>query len=175
MAKAAKPGPAAVAAKKTRPDEASVDATLADDLVALIGRSLKDPEVKAVLTRAVMLIGKKADQQANPSLGVAYMGAKIDIDGKRQLGVDAIFFFASKQRSFIRGIGADVEFEGYPGPLPMKLELGERRASVAKKLGKPRKTYADCDYWDLSTTLKATCTFKRGKLVEVYFGQPKSH
>ena len=123
----------------------TADAKLADDLVALIGRSLKEPDVRAVLTRAGMPIGKTIDQQANPALGVAYMGSKFKIGDKRLLGVDAVWFFAAKQKSYIRGIGAEVEFAKYPGPLPKQLELGEARAAVAKKLGKPKSTYEDCD------------------------------
>ena len=154
---------------------ATVDAKLAEDLVGLIGKPLTDKEVKAVLARAGMPVGKRIDQQANPALGVAYMGTKIDIGGKRQLGVDAVWFFAQGQKSYIRGIGAEVEFVGYPGPLPRGLELGESRASVAKKLGKPKSTYDDHDYWQPSKDRRLSCEFAGGKLVEVYFGTPKDY
>lgn len=155
--------------------KATVDDKLADDLVALIGRSLKDAQVKAVLGRAAMPVGKKIDQQANPALGVAYMGTKFEIDGKHQLGVDAIYFFAAKQKSYIRGIGAEVEFRGYPGPLPFSLVLGDSRTAVAKKLGKPTKTYEDNDYWQPSPNRRVTGRFTRDKLVELYIGQPKNY
>jgi hypothetical protein len=153
----------------------TADAKLADELVALIGRSLKDAAVKAVITRAGMPIGKKIDQQANPALGVAYMGTNFEIDGKKQLGVDAVWFFAAKQKSYIRGIGAEVEFAGYPGPLPRGLALGEARAAVTRKLGAPTRSSDDGDYWEPSPSLRLSCTFEGDKLVRVYFGQPKNY
>ncbi|MBA2544934.1 MAG: hypothetical protein H0V17_35150 [Deltaproteobacteria bacterium] len=150
----------------------TVDPGLADELVGLIDRSLKDPHVEAVLARAGIPIGKKIEQQANPALGIAYMGTKFQIDGKKELGVDAIYFFAAKQKSYIRGSG-DVEFAGYPGPLPLGLVLGESRAAVTKKLGKPAKTYEDHDYWSPARNRRIACTFASGKLVEVYIGRPR--
>ncbi len=149
---------------------ATADDALADDLVALIGRSLKEPAVKAVITRAGMPVGKRIDQQANPALGVAYMGTNMQIDGKKQLGVDAVWFYAAKQKSYIRGIGAEVEFAGYPGKLPRGLALGDSRAAVAKKLGKPTNTYDDSDYWE-DKRLRLGCDFSKGKLVELRIGR----
>jgi len=146
------------------------DDALADDLVALIGKSLKDPEVKAVLARAGLPVGKRIDQQANPALGVAYMGAKLEIAGKPQLGVDAVWFYAAKQRSYIRGIGATVEFAGFPGKLPRGLVLGEPRAAVANKLGKPSSTYEATDSWR-SKGIQLSCGFAGGKLVELRIGR----
>lgn len=146
---------------------AAADDTLADALVGLIGRSLKDPEVKAVITRAGMPIGKKIDQQANPALGVAYMGTNMQIDGKKQLGVDGVYFFAAKQKSYIRGIGAEVEFAGYPAKLPHGLAFGDARAAVAKKLGKPESTYEHNDFWTTREGYRLRCEFAKGKLVEL--------
>jgi hypothetical protein len=165
----------AVSAARADVAPAAADAGLAEELVGLIDRALKDPHVKTVLTRAGMPIGKKIDQQANPALGIAYMGTKFEIDGKKELGVDAVYFFAAKQKSYIRGIGGEVEFAGYPGPLPHGLVLGESRAAVAKKLGKPTKTYEDNDYWTPSTNRKLACTFAKGKLVELYIGRPRDY
>ena len=151
---------------------ATADAELADDLVALIGKSLKDPAVRAVLARANMPVGKVIDQQANPALGVAYMGSKFAIGGKRELGVDAVWFFAAKQTSYIRGLGEEVEFAGYPGPLPHGLAFGDARAQVAKKLGKPKSSYENQDYWRPKNR-RLTCAFKSGKLVELYIALPR--
>jgi hypothetical protein len=167
-------------AKQVTPDRASggvttADAALAEDLVALIGKPLKDKTVKAVLTRAGMPVGKTIDQQANPALGVAYMGTKFEIEGKRQLGVDAVYFYAAGQEAYIRGIGAKVKFSGYPGPLPSGLMLGDSRAAVAKKLGKPTKTYENHDYWQPSKERRMSLEFDGGKLVQLYIGQPKDY
>jgi hypothetical protein len=164
-----------VVADRTGVAATSADDALADDLVALIGMALKDAHVKAVLTRAGMPIGKKIDQQANPALGVAYMGAKFDIAGTKQLGVDAVWFYAAKQESYIRGMGTKVQFQGYPGKLPRGLALGMARADVAKLLGKPKTTYEDTDYWYPTKQLQLNCEFKRGKLVELYIGQNKDY
>ncbi len=151
---------------------AVADAKLADDLVALIGKSLKDPGVKAVLQRAGLPVGKRIDEQANPALGVSYMGTKIDVGGIKQLGVDGVTFYADKQKSYIRGIGAEVQFVGYPGPLPRGLVFGESRAAVAKKLGKPKSSYEDNDYWQPAKNRRWTCEFEKGKLVQIYVGIP---
>jgi hypothetical protein len=152
--------------------KAAIDDELANDLVASIGRSLKDPAVKAVLARANMPVGKVIDQQANPALGVAYMGSKFAIGGTRELGVDAVWFFARKQSSYIRGLGEEVEFAGYPGPLPHGLAFGDSRAQVAKKLGKPTSSYEKQDYWRPKKNRRLTCTFKSDKLVQIFIGQP---
>jgi len=155
--------------------KASVDATLADDLVALIGKPLTDKHVKEVLTRAGLPIGKRIDEQANPAIGVSYMGTKFDIAGKRQLGFDAVTFYANKQKSYIRGLHAEVQFVGYPGPLPRGLAFGDTRDAVVKKLGKPTKSSDDTDYYWGSKTLRMNCEYVKGKLVEIYFAQPKDY
>jgi hypothetical protein len=167
--------------RRVTPDRGQVapagaaDATLADDLVGLIGKSLKDKHVVEVLTRAGLPIGKRIDEQANPALGVAYMGTKLDAGGKKVLGVDAVTFFAAKQKSYIRGIGAEVQFLGYPGPLPRGLVFGESRRQVRKRLGKPKDSYEGTDYYDVGKRLRMNTEFKRDKLVEVYFGTPKKY
>lgn len=148
----------------------SADEALSAELVGMIGKSLKDPHVKAVLTRTGMPIGKKIDQQANPALGLAYMGSKFEIEGKHQLGVEHVSFFASKQKAYIRGIGAEVAFVGYPGQLPHGLEFGDTRQAVAKKLGKPADKSDDMDEWRLAPNRRLVCRFARGKLVSIDVG-----
>lgn len=157
----------AVTAARATPAVASADATLAADLIALIGRPLSDAAVKAVLARAGMPVGKKIDEQANPALGVAYMGTKIELAGKRVLGVDAVWFYANKQKSYIRGIGAEVEFVGFPGVLPHELAFGDPRATVIRKLGKPAEADSDADLWYPTKQRRIRCSYTRGKLVEV--------
>ncbi len=152
--------------------KATADDALADDLVALLDRPLTDKAVKAVLARAGLPIGKRIDEQANPALGVSYTGAKFKIAGKPQLGVADVCFYASKQTSYIRGIGDEVEFVGYPGALPHGLRLGARRAEVADVLGSPRKATPDYDYWSPSKRRLISCRYARSKLVFVRFGRP---
>jgi hypothetical protein len=157
-----------VAADKIELAAPTADASLTDDLLACIGKSLKDKQVREVLTRAGMPIGKVIDQQANPALGVSYMGSKIKIGSKSELAVTGLWFYAAGQESYIRGIGAKIKFKGYPNPLPKGVAIGDARKVVAKKLGKPKKTYEDHDYWAWGKGLKLTCSFKRDKLVEFH-------
>ena len=164
-----------VAERATAVATGTADDTLADALVGVIGRSLKQPEVKAVITRAGMPIGKKIDQQANLALGVAYMGTNMQIDGKKQLGVDCVYFFAAKQKSYIRGIGAEVEFAAYPARLPRGLALGDARAAVAKTLGAPESTYENNDYWTTAEGYRLRCEFAKGKLVQLSIGVKRNY
>jgi len=147
---------------------ASADAALAADLIAAIGKPLKDAAVKAVITRAGMPVGKRIDQQANPALGVSYMGSKIG----KELCVTGVWFYAAKQRSYVRGIGAEVQFDAYPGALPSALAFGDARAAVAKKLGKPKSSSDEHDFWSPRRGLKQSCCFAKGKLVEVHYFRP---
>jgi hypothetical protein len=150
-----------------------VHAGLADELVGLLGRSLKDREVKATLERAGLPVGKRIDQQANPALGVAYMGTKIPIGGKPELGVDTVWFYAKGYTSYIRGIGAEVKFEPYPGALPLGLALGMTRAAVTKELGAPARTDDATDYWKPSADRTLTAEFVKDQLVMLRIGIPK--
>jgi hypothetical protein len=149
-----------------------IDDALAEELVALIGKSLKDKAVKEILTRAGLPIGKKIDEQANPAAGIAYMGTNFDIDGKKALGVDYVAFYGAKQTKYVRGIGAEVEFQAYEGALPKGLKIGQRRAAVAKQLGKPSKSGDDHDTWEPSPTRRINARFADDKLVMLRFGRP---
>lgn len=152
----------------------TLDAGYADELVGLLGRSLKDKAVKAVLERAGLPVGKRIDQQANPALGVSYMGTKIDIAGKQELGVDTVWFYADKYKSYIRGIGAEVEFRAYPAALPHGLAIGMARADVTKKLGKPARTDDNYDSWK-SEDRTTGAEFVKGKLAMLRIGLPKNY
>jgi hypothetical protein len=98
------------------------------------------------------------------------MGSNFEIGGKRQLGVEAVSFFAAKQKSYIRGVGANVQFAGYPGPLPHRLAFGQTREAVTKLLGKPTSTSGSCDYWSPTPNSRLSCDFARGKLVTLDIG-----
>jgi hypothetical protein len=153
----------------------SVDDALATDLVQLIGRPLSDKAVQAVLARTGLPIGKKTDEQANPALGVSYLAAKVDVAGKRVLGFASVRFHAAKQTSHIRGLGKEVEFAGYPGPLPLGVRLGAARAAVRAAFGDPKFTVDDTDYWCPRVDRAITATFgKNGTLVRVTFLDPDS-
>ncbi len=150
----------------------TVDAALAADLVSLIDRPLTDKHVKAVLARAGLPVGKRIDEQANPALGVSYLGAKFDISGKRQLGVEEVSFYAAKQRHFIRGLGRKVEFLEYPSPLPYGLSFDATRAKVRALLGEPRDRGETTDWWAPSNTRVIRCEFADGRLVWLRIGRP---
>lgn len=151
----------------------AVEAGLATELVELLGRPLSDDAVKAVLGRAGLPVGTKIDKQANPALGVSYLGTKFPIDGKATLGIDEVCFYAAKQTAYIRGLGAEVELAGYPGALPHGLVLGSSRAAVATQLGPPETASDDYDHWQLAKDRVIACEFARGKLVMVRFGRTR--
>ncbi|HEY0252450.1 MAG TPA: hypothetical protein VGC41_13035, partial [Kofleriaceae bacterium] len=141
----------------------------AGELIACIGKPMTDKTVKDVLTRAGMPIGKKIDEQANPSLGVSYLGDKEK--GKMRVG-DATFY-AAKQKRHIRGLGREVIFEGYKGALPLGVKLGDKRAAVHKRFGKPASQGDDTDIWFPRVDRRIAATFsKNGVLVTLNIGFP---
>lgn len=150
----------------------TADASLATDLVALVGRPLTHKAVKAVLARAGLPVGKRIDEHANPALGVSYLGARFDISRQRQLGVEAVSFYAAKQRHFIRGLGRKVEFLEYPGPLPWGLSFQATRAAVRSALGRPKDSGETTDWWAPSQARVIRCEFADGKLVWLRIGRP---
>ncbi|HEY3802214.1 MAG TPA: hypothetical protein VGL61_06380 [Kofleriaceae bacterium] len=153
--------------------DATADDALALDLVRLVDKPLADKAVQAVLARAKLPVGKKIDEQANPALGVSYLGVKLSIGGKRVMGVKHVTFYAPKQKSYIRGLGCEVEFRGFPGTLPGAIEMGAARAAVAKAFGPPKQATKDEDYWFPAADRRITATYNRaGKLVQINFGKP---
>lgn len=150
----------------------AVDDSLATDLVALIERPLSDKAVQAVLKRAGLPVGKKIDEQANPALGVSYLGTKGLVGDKRVLIVESVDFYASKQSKYVRGIGAEVSFIGYPGTLPHGLKLGASRAAATKALGQPKSSREHYDHWALAKNRHVACEFKGDQLVHVRFFKP---
>jgi hypothetical protein len=158
----------AIAITPDRGTVAAVDVApnLADTLLALIGKSLTDKNVKATLEAASLPVGKRIDQQANPLIGVAYMGSKFDIDGKKVLGVSEVSFFADKRESYIRGIGNSVAFVGFPAALPHGLSFGQSKIAVVGVLGKPSSDDAELAQWQ-QAHLTIACHFINDKLVEM--------
>jgi len=159
--------------KRERLASVAVDATLTADLIALVDRALSDKVVQAVLARAGLPIGKRIDEQANPKLGVSYMGTKLGVGGKRVMGVDSVCFCANKQKSHLRGIGAEVQFVGHAGVLPSGVAFGDLRAAVVKKLGKPAESGEASDLWYPKQGRRVSCCDARGKLVSMDFGKPR--
>ncbi|HEY1548160.1 MAG TPA: hypothetical protein VGG28_10070 [Kofleriaceae bacterium] len=145
----------------------SADDKLTADMLGLVGKPLTDKAVKAVLARAGLPIGKKIDEQANPALGISYMGAKIS----GVLAVRSVAFHANKHRSYIRGIGGEVEFVGYPAALPFGVEFGASQDVVAGKLDVNVERDADSIRWR-DGKRRIYCRFARGKLVEIDVGLP---
>lgn len=157
---------------RAKPAKQTADESLATDLVGLIDQPLANKQVRAVLTRAGLPIGKRIDEQANPAFGISYLGAKFSIKRKQQLGVEEVCFYAAKQTSFIRGIGRKVEFGEYRGTLPLGLSFKATRAAVRKILGPPEQIAESRDWWSLSKNRIVKCDFVRGKLAQVSIGRP---
>ena len=151
----------------------SIDAAFTDQLLGLVGRSLKDKEVREVLTTAGLKIGKVIDEQALPALGVSYMGAKFDIGGKRELGVEEVRFYNKGAQSYIRGIGAKVTFAAYAGAMPKGLAWTDDRNAVKKKVGKPDIETDDGMLWKYPKQNRwLQLSFKGKRLMEVRWMMP---
>jgi len=147
---------------------------LARQLIAQIGKPIK--EAKPVLEAAGLPIGKTINEQANPAAGIGYMGSKMKIAGKQVLCVTAVDFYAAKQKSYIRGLGKEVEFGAFTNEIVLGVKLGDARAAVTKKLGKPKQVYETNDYWypDTEHMISAEFGKKSQKLVVIHFGyQPE--
>lgn len=138
-------------------------------LLACIGKPLADKTTKDTILRAGMPVGKKIDQQANPAAGVSYMGDK----DKGKMRCSDVYFFAAKQKSYIRGMGKEVIFDGYQGELPLGVKLGDKRAAVHKAYGKPAFTNDRTDGWFPREDRRIAATFsKNDTLVSITFGLP---
>lgn len=145
---------------------ATVDDTLATDLVALLDQPMADKHVKATLQRANLPHGR--DRQINAGLGVSYYAQKIAIGGRNVLGVSHVTFYDAGQTEFV---GTDrVTFGRYPAALPRGLVLGSKRAAVVKLFGKPPRSYQGEDTWYEGTRYHG-CKFVDDKLVYVYFAR----
>jgi hypothetical protein len=153
-----------------------VDDKLTGEMLELVGKPLTDKAVKAVLVRAGLPVGKVIDQQANPALGISYMGAKFLIAGKRALGVRSVGFHANKDAKYIRGIGSAVEFAGYPAALPHGLAFGDDEDAIVKKLGKriggKPATHNDAIIIWPDGERRIWCRIANGKLVSLELGLP---
>ena len=151
----------------------SIAAAFTDQLLGLVGRSLKDKEVREVLTAAGLKVGKVIDEQALPALGVSYMGSKFDIGGKRELGVSDVRFYNKGVKSYIRGIGAEVTFAAFAGALPKGLAWTDDRAAAKKKVGKPSSESDDGMWWKYPKQDRwLALRFKGKRLTEVAWMMP---
>lgn len=163
-----------VAVEPERKAAAAKVAIDGEALVGLIDMSLKDKAVKETLTRLGLPIGKRIDEQANPALGVSYMGTNFEIAGKKALGIENVQFYADGQESYIRGLGAKVKFAGFTGTLPDGVVLGMARADVVAKLGAPKETGDDYDLWQRKGR-RIIARYADGKLSRLSFGRPVAY
>ena len=123
----------------------ALDADLAEQMIAFLGVPLKDKAIKALFARIALPVGKKIDEQANPAIGLSYMGSKITVDGKSQLAVTSVKFYAAGQRSYIRGLGTEVIFQAFVSALPAGLQWGTPRRPVSKNWAGPTTPMTICD------------------------------
>jgi hypothetical protein len=160
----AKTKPAAM--EPAKPTDSAIDDTLSTDLVELLDLPMADKHVKATLQRASLPHGR--DRQINAGLGVSYYAQKINIGGKKVLGVSHVTFYDAGATEFV---GTEkVTFARYPAALPRGLVLGSTRAAVAQTLGVPPRSYEGEDTWYEGKRVIG-CKFVDDKLVYVYFGR----
>jgi hypothetical protein len=149
------------------------DDSLTKDLLSLIGTPLKDPAVKPIFARANLPIGKKIDEQANPELGVVYLGANTKRDGKTVLIVEYFRFHSTGESHSVRGLGKTVTFVGYPNELPGGIFLGASRTEVAKAYGKPAEVWDKTDVWYAAKTKRIAAQFDANDmLLNIQYGLP---
>lgn len=129
------PKKAASSAKAKEAASGLFTEALTNELLGIVGKSLTDASVKAALAKVELPIGKKINEQAAPKNGLAYLGAKFPIGRERKLGVANMQFYKKGQKRYIRGLGAEVAFAQYPGPLPKGITFEDDAKAVRKKVG----------------------------------------
>lgn len=147
---------------------AKADAALARSLLAMLGQPVK--AVKQTLEANGLPIGKRVDEQANPNLGVSYLGSNRKVAGKNVLSVMSLGFYAAGQSSFIRGLGQKVTFAGYPAEIALGVRLGMSRADVANAFGAPSRASDEKDTWYPDAGHRISASFDSTGLVELHFG-----
>jgi hypothetical protein len=164
-----------VDAPKVEEQKIVVDAGFTDLLLSIVGRPIGDQAVKDILTVAGLPIGKRTDEQALPALGVSYMGSKYE---RKQLEVDDVCFYAKGATSYIRGIGAKVEFAQYGGALPHGVVWKDDRATVRKKIskvrGKPSRDDDEYLEWEDKQRRYLQLCFSGKKLLWVRWSMPRA-
>ena len=145
-----------------------------EKLLALVGKSLTDKTVKSTLTQVGLPIAKRAEQQALPSLGVAYNVKKLGAPPKPS--VTHLSFYRKGVKSYVAGLNAETVFGGYPNALPRGLTFADDRVTVLGKLGKPAKEYDGGDMWPLTVdgvALELNVWFARSKVEHVTVSLPR--
>ncbi len=151
------------------------DDALTTDLLGLIGKSLKDPAVKPIFARAGLPIGKRIDEQANPELGIVYLGTNTKTDGKSVLIIEYVRFHSTGESASVRGLGKSVTFAGYPNALPGGLMLGASRAAVVAAYGPPATVGDNHDLWYPAANQMIAASYDaNGNLANIKFGAPPS-
>jgi hypothetical protein len=149
-----------------------IDDHFASELLGMIDILLSDKKLRTLLDRAKLPVGKTIDTQANPTLGISYLGARPEGTKPSALRIEAVTFFAAKQREYVRGLGKEVEFRGFPSLLPLGLVMGATRDEVIEAFGKPRGGDANGAFWYPAKNRQISASFKNGKLVRINFGKP---
>jgi hypothetical protein len=160
--------------------KATVAGGTTEKLMAIVGRSTSEPEVKAVLTALGLPVGTTIDQQALPKLGVSYMAVRLPksrmpagLPQKAVVIID-VRFNAKGNKEYVRGTGSDVIYAQYPGPLPQGLTFGDDRAAVQKRIGKPTRSSEEIDHWNIGERELTVWYTKKGNAVkEVVWAMPR--
>ncbi|MDB4961006.1 MAG: hypothetical protein JWP01_1005 [Myxococcales bacterium] len=160
--------------------KATVAGGTTEKLMAIVGRSTSEPEVKSVLTALGLPVGTTIDQQAVPKLGVSYMAVRLPksrmpagLPQKAVVIID-VRFNAKGNKEYVRGAGSDVIYAQYPGPLPQGLTFGDDREAVHKRIGKPTRSSEEIDHWNIGERELTVWYTKKGNAVkEVVWAMPR--
>lgn len=121
--------------------------SVADELIATLGKPVSNKAVKAALARADLPLATRCDTYENADAGISYSIEKLDV-GPKHASVPAV---------------NELEFRG---PLPGGLARGATRAQVEAVLGAP----ASRDVWFAATgNVQITASFARGKLASLTY------
>ena len=115
-------------------------------MLALIGKSTKDPELKAFLKEFKMETPRKIQDLSDLKCGFA-----LNVVSEQKLFVvKSVEFHVDGNETYSKARSTKVRFSGYPGPLPLGLSLAHNKTSLQEVLGPPGSDYGDQVHWDLT-------------------------
>jgi hypothetical protein len=160
----------------------SVPADTTDKLMAIVGRSPSEKDVKALLVSLGLPVGKTIDKQALAKLGVSYMATRPQDKSKMPPGlpqkavvITEVTFYTDGIEEYVRGLGTKVQYLAYTGALPKQLAFTDDRAAVHAKLGAPSTANDTVEWWDypeLERRVLVRYADGGARVAEVLWGMP---